>query len=72
MSKKLTFTVTVEFEDKIYDDGEVLEVAKNIAHAIEQEADRGIGIAPEASETFTRSVEVKPQFLEETVKKEIV
>ena len=37
MSKKLTFTVTVEFEDKIVKDNEVVEVANNIARAIELE-----------------------------------
>ena len=71
MSKTLTFTVSVTFEDKITDDNEVLEVAQNIARAIELECG-GMGIASESSETFTRSVEVKPQFLDEAVTKKIV
>lgn len=71
MSKKLTFTVTVEFEDKIVDDNEVLEVGENIARAIENEAN-GMGIAPESSETFTRSVEVTPQFINKSVTKELI
>ena len=66
MSKKLTFTVTVEFADKIVDDNEVLEVANNIAKAIVNDANT-IGIAPEESETHTESVEVKPQFVDEGV-----
>ena len=71
MSRKLTFTVTLEFEDKITDDLEIIEVADNIASAIVHDAGTA-GIAPEASETFTRSVEVKPQFLDETISKQIV
>ena len=71
MSKTLTFTVSVTFEDKITDDNEVLEVAENIARAIELECG-GMGIAPESSETFTRSVEVKSQFLDEVVTNKIV
>jgi hypothetical protein len=66
MSKKLTFTVTVEFADKIVDDNEVLEVANNIAKAIVHDANT-CGIAPEESETYTESVEVKPQFVDEVV-----
>ena len=64
--KKLSFTVTITFEDKITDDKEILEVAKNIANAIKHEADTA-GIAPEASETYTKEIEVKPQFLDESV-----
>ena len=71
MSKTLTFSVSVTFEDKITDDNEVLEVAQNIARAIELECG-GMGIAPESSETFTRSVEVTPQFINQSVLKEIV
>ena len=71
MSKKLTFTVTVELEDKIVDDNEVLEVGENIARAIENESN-GMGIAPESSETFTRSVEVTPQFINKSVTKELI
>lgn len=58
MSKKLTFTVTVEFEDKITDDNEVAEVAQNIVNAITSHADTA-GIAPEASETYMKSVTAK-------------
>ena len=71
MSKKLTFTVTVEFEDKIVDDNEVLEVGENIARAIENESN-GMGVAPESSETFTRSVEVESSIHGVNIKKIIV
>ena len=71
MSKTLTFTVSVTFQDKITGYNEVLKVAENIGRAIELECG-GMGIAPESSETFTRSVSVKPQFIDETITKKIV
>jgi NAD(P)H-hydrate repair Nnr-like enzyme with NAD(P)H-hydrate epimerase domain len=55
--KKLTFTVTIEFEDKITQDNEISEVADNIADAI-VDAARGFGIAPNDSETYTKAIEV--------------
>lgn len=71
MAKKLTFTVEVHFNDKINDDNHVLDVAKNIANAIENEAN-GMGIAPEDSETFTLGVSVKPQFIDKVVTRDFV
>jgi len=64
--KKLQFTVTVEFEDNINDDNDIMEVAGNIANAIVFYAD-GQGIAPEYGDTYTKAVSVKPQFLDQTV-----
>lgn len=64
--KKLTFSVTLTFESKISDDNEILEVANNIALAIKDGAN-GHGIAPEISETFLETIEVKPQFTDGTV-----
>ena len=55
--RKLTFTVTIEFEDKITQDHEISQVADNIADAIVKRA-RGLGIAPDDSDTYTKSVEV--------------
>ncbi len=55
--RKLTFTVTVEFEDKITQDHEISQVADNIADAIVEKA-QSYGIAPDDSETYTKSVEV--------------
>jgi len=69
MSRKLTFTVTVEFADKVVDDNEFIEVAENIARAIVDESQTGMGIAPEESETFLESVEVKTAFLYKTITK---
>jgi hypothetical protein len=57
MNKKITMVVTVEFEDSIYDDNEVKEVAENVASAIEREA-KNYGITPDNSETFVRSISV--------------
>jgi len=68
MSKKLTFTVTVEFEDKISNDNEVLEVAENIARGIINESN-GEGIASEDSDTFLKTVSVKPMFHQEVITK---
>jgi hypothetical protein len=55
--KKLTFTVVIEFEDKIVNDNEISQVADNIADAIVEKAN-GYGIAPDDSETYTKHVEV--------------
>jgi hypothetical protein len=72
MSRKQSFIVTLEFESKITDDNDLMEIATNIARAIKNEADSGMGITTDFSDTYTKSVEVKPQFLDETVKVEIV
>ena len=66
MSKSLTFIVTLSFTEKVTDDNEIMEVAKNIADAIKVQVD-GYGIAPEDNEAFTAKINVKPQFLDETV-----
>lgn len=59
MSKYVTLSVVIEFEDKIYSDNDHNEIAKNVAQAIANEANNGVGIAPENSETFTKTVYVK-------------
>jgi hypothetical protein len=64
--KKIAFTVTIEFADKVSDDMEILEVASNIASAIKHEVD-GMGIAPENSETYTKSISVKPIGMDEVI-----
>ena len=71
MSRKLSFTVTLEFADKITDDQDILEIASNIARAIKREADSGDGIVTDFSDTFTKNVSVKPQFLDETITQQI-
>lgn len=67
MSRKLSFTVTLEFADKITDDQDILEIASNIARAIKREADSGDGIVSVCGDTYTKNVSVKPRFLEETI-----
>lgn len=64
--KKLTFSVTLTFADKISDDNEIMEVAKNIAEALENEA-KTKGIAPEVSETYTTGIEVASPHIEDSV-----
>jgi len=71
MSKILTFSVKLTFESEIVDDNEILEIAKNIARAIKDEAFHGMGIAPDNCETYTKEVSVKPQFLDETITEKI-
>ena len=60
--RKLTFTVTVEFANKITDDNEINEVANNIAKAIVDRANHE-GIAPENSDNYTESVEIQSETL---------
>ena len=55
--KTHTFTVTLTFEDKITSDSEIAEMVQNIAIALKNGTD-GYGLVPEASETFTRKIEV--------------
>lgn len=64
--KTLTFTVKVKFESSIDDDRDVLEVAANIARAIKAETN-GIGISPQNGDTYLERIEIKPQFLDETI-----
>ena len=71
MSKKLTFSVTLTFESAINDDNEILEIAKNVATAIKNEAN-GYGITTDISDTYTVKVEVKPQFIDETITLDII
>ena len=72
MSNKLTFSVTLTFESAINDDNDILEIAKNIARAIKSEADNGYGITTDFSDTYTERVEVKPQYIDETITLDIV
>ena len=64
--KKQTFIVTLTFEDKISGDNDILEIANSIARAIKNETN-GIGISPQNSDNYTKTIEVKSQFLEETI-----
>lgn len=72
MSKKLTFSVTLTFESAINDDNDILEIASNIARAIKSEAQNGHGITTDFSDTYTERIEVKPQFIDETITLDIV
>jgi uncharacterized surface protein with fasciclin (FAS1) repeats len=56
-NKKLTMVVTIEFNDSIDNDYEKTEVAQNVCDAIEYYA-KTHGIAPEESETFTKSINI--------------
>lgn len=56
--KKLTFVVTLEFADKITSDNEIHETAFKIAKALEHECNSGNGLAPDHSDTYTKSIEV--------------
>ena len=67
MSKSLTFTVTLTFESKITDDKDILEIASNIARAIRNECNHGDGITTDFSDTYTETIEVKPQFSDESI-----
>ena len=66
MSKFVTLSVVLEFEDKIYSDKDLNEIASNVARAIVNETNAE-GITPEDSETFTKAVYVKSVITDEEV-----
>lgn len=70
--KTLSFTVTIEFADSIYDDNQTIQVAENIAEAIVMEATNNMGIAPEDGDTYMTSVTVKPMFLDTEIHKNVL
>jgi hypothetical protein len=49
-----------------------LEIASNIARAIKSEAQNGHGITTDFSDTYTERIEVKPQFIDETITLDII
>jgi hypothetical protein len=55
--KTLTYVVNITFEDHINSDEEFKEVGENILSALSYQANIH-GLAPEASETFTKEIEV--------------
>lgn len=65
--RKLQFTVEIEFEDKITQDNEIQEVSNNMIRALSSECRSGEGLAPEASETFTRKIKVTDNITHKTV-----
>lgn len=54
---KLIYTVVLEFEDKVVDDNEIQEVGDKILNGLVQQVNNE-GLAPENSDTFTKSIEV--------------
>ena len=67
MSKDLTFRVELTFNTKIVSDDEIMEIAHNIARAIKNEAENGVGISPEYSDNYTEIIRVTPNYLNTTV-----
>jgi hypothetical protein len=70
--KKLNFTVSLTFADKTTDDTDIMEIASNIARAIKNEVENGQGITTDFSDTYTEKIEIKPQFIDETISIKIV
>ena len=65
--KTLNFTVSLTFADKITDDTDILEIATNIARAIRNEVENGQGITTDFSDTYTTEIEVRPQYIAQSV-----
>ena len=72
MNKKLNFNLTIEFSDKITDDETIINIAKNVGRAIVSEANNGMGITPDYSDTYTIAVSIKPQFIDETIEMKVI
>lgn len=69
--KKVNFNVELEFEDHIYSDNEILEIMVNIKEAIIDQADH-VGIAPNDSETFLKSFSVQNNWIDSTIKHDLI
>ena len=72
MSRKIQFTVSITFSEKVTDDQDILDIAKNIARAIKNEAEEGNGIRTDFTDAFTEEIEVTPQFLDETITLKVI
>jgi hypothetical protein len=72
MSRKIQFTVSITFSEKVTDDQDILDIAKNIARAIKNEAVEGNGITTDFTDAFTEEIEVTPQFLDETITLKVI
>ena len=59
MSKSQKFIVDIEFSDKVTSDVDIQEIAQNIATAIINEANNGMGIAPSEGDALTEIVRVQ-------------
>ena len=66
MSNKFQFTVCITFSEKVTDDQDILDIAKNIALAIKKEAVEGGGITTDFTDAMTEEIQITPQFLDET------
>jgi hypothetical protein len=64
--KTITLNVNLTFADDICDDGDIREVADNVAKAIEYYAG-GQGIAPQNGDTYTKKIVVSEPFTETVV-----
>ena len=56
-----------DVESKITDDKDIMDIASNIARAIKNECVSGMGITTDDIDTYTESVEITPQYLDESV-----
>jgi len=70
--KNHSFVVNIVFEDDISDHNEIKETAEKIANAIENEINKGQGIASDNSETFTKSFTVENAFENIVVKRNLM
>lgn len=67
MSKTTKFIVEIVTGDKIIDDQCKDDMAQNIARAIVNEANNGMGITPDYSDTFTEIVYVKEWYSDKQI-----
>jgi len=67
--KSIELKVTIEFEDDISSDNELMEVAQNVRDALVHDCDNGVGLAPENSETFTKEITVFEMYNQTTHKR---
>lgn len=56
--KTVIFTLALEFANKLSTDEEIKEVARKVVAALKHECDAGNGLAPDNSDTYTKSIRV--------------
>lgn len=62
MCRAIDLNLKLKFESKIVSDEELQEVTSKVLDALVHEVDKGCGLAPDESDTYTVSIEVTEKY----------